>query len=104
MRTVHEPVPGDLDQPESVDGPDFQSAAAALRPVIGEEAMRFQLPADSDRLSGQEKESYRQLIRVDAEGEETYAMSDEVMTAGLKTLPGFFQTFRPQDEPSDRRI
>ena len=71
---------------KSVDGPDFQSAAAALRTVIGEEAMRFQFLQDSDRLSGQEKDSYRQLIRVDAEGEETYAMSDEVMTAGLKTL------------------
>ena len=49
---------------KSVEGPDYPAACAALRSVIGMEALRFRFLADSSRLSGEERRLYLQLIEV----------------------------------------
>ncbi len=71
---------------KSVDGLRFSDAAAALRTVIGNEAMRFQFLSESNRLSEAEKLSYLRLIHVEMESEASYAMSDSTLVDSLKTL------------------
>ena len=43
---------------KGVDGRSFQDACAALRGVIGKEAMRFRFLMDSDKISNEEKKMY----------------------------------------------
>lgn len=71
---------------KSVDGRSFESASAALRTVIGNEAVRFHFLLESKKLSDSEKDSYQRLIKVGAETRAIYDMAEEVMTASLKTL------------------
>ena len=68
---------------KSVDGLDFHEASAALRTVIGDEAVRLQFLVDSDNLSDIEKERYRALVRMD---KGSYVMQDDVLTDSLKIL------------------
>ena len=49
---------------KGVEFMNFETARAALRTVIGGEALHFQFLAESDRLSDQEKEQYRSLVNV----------------------------------------
>ena len=49
---------------KGVDGRSFFSASAALRTIIGSEAMRFQFLKESEKLSNEEKEAYRRLIQI----------------------------------------
>ena len=49
---------------KGVDGRDFESASAALRTIIGNEAARFRFLNSSDRLTDDEKEAYAQLTEV----------------------------------------
>ena len=71
---------------KSVDGLTFASAAAALRTVIGREASRLQFLRDSDKLSDEEKALYRQLVQTGTAQGGIYAMTDEALSASLKTL------------------
>ncbi|MDO4260601.1 MAG: AAA family ATPase [Eubacteriales bacterium] len=71
---------------KSVDGRSFGAACAALRTVIGNEAMRFQFLQKSGKLSAEDKELYEQLIEVGTAQGSLFAMTDETMAAGLKTL------------------
>ncbi|MBB5265305.1 hypothetical protein HNP82_002448 [Catenibacillus scindens] len=71
---------------KSVDGLDFEAAAAGLRTVIGDEAMRFQFLQDSKQLSSAEKDSYRRLIQVDIKSESNYVMSESALIGSLKML------------------
>ncbi len=71
---------------KSVDGRSFESASAALRTVIGNEAMRFQFLLESKNLSDTEKDSYQRLIKVGATTQAIYDMTEEVAAASLKTL------------------
>ncbi|MCD7744776.1 MAG: ATP-binding protein [Lachnospiraceae bacterium] len=71
---------------KSVDGDDYTSARALLCTLIGDEAMRFRFLLDSDKLSEEEKEIYRQLITVDSTGENVYSISDPALAGSLKTL------------------
>ena len=71
---------------KSVDGLNYQSASIALRTIIGDEAGRFLLLKNSDKLSADEKEAYMQLIKVGSSQGGIYAMSEEVAIASLKTL------------------
>ena len=94
---------------KGVDGRDFESASAALRTIIGNEAARFRflnssdrLTDDekesyaqaarfrflnsSDRLTDDEKESYAQLTEVGASQGGIYTMTEKVAAASLKTL------------------
>ena len=71
---------------KGVDGRDFESASAALRTIIGNEAARFQFLNSSDRLTDDEKESYAQLTEVGASQGGIYTMTEKVAVASLKTL------------------
>ncbi len=71
---------------KSVDGRCFESASAALRTVIGNEAMRFQFLLESKKLSDMEKISYQRLIKVGTVTRALYDMTDDVAVASLKTL------------------
>ena len=71
---------------KSVDGRSFSSASAALRTVIGNEAMRFQFLKESEKLSEEEKEAYKRLIQIGSGEGGLYAMTEEVAAASLKVL------------------
>ena len=71
---------------KGVDGRDFESASAALRTIIGNEAARFRFLNSSDRLTDDEKESYAQLTEVGSSQGGIYTMTEKVAAASLKTL------------------
>ena len=71
---------------KSVDGRSFESASAALRTVIGNEAGRFRFLKSSDRLTKDEKEAYAQLTEVGSSQGGIYTMTEKVAEASLKTL------------------
>lgn len=71
---------------KDVDGVDQADARSLLGAVIGNEALRFQFLLKSSRLSGEEKDLYRQLITVDALGKSVFSMSEPVMMGSLKML------------------
>ena len=71
---------------KSVDGPSFKAASAALRTVIGNEAMRFQFLKDSVRLSEEEKKAYTCLIRIGAGEDGIYDMKEAMAAVSLQTL------------------
>ena len=48
--------------------------------------MRFSFLLESDRITAEEKETYRQLITVDPTGQSLFSMSDPVLMGSLKTL------------------
>lgn len=68
---------------KSVDGLSYQGAAAALRRVIGTEALRFSFLLNSSALGESEKELYKALIRVE---DGKYMMKDELFVDSLRTL------------------
>ena len=76
---------------KSVDGMTFEDASAALRSVIGNEAMRFQFLLESEHLSEVEKESYRRLIHVEMASDASYAMSNATLIDSLKILSGLLE-------------
>ena len=71
---------------KGVDGRSFESASAALRTIIGNEAARFRFLNSSARLTDDEKEAYAQLTEVGASQGGIYTMTEKVATASLKTL------------------
>ena len=68
---------------KSVDGLTFESAAAAMRRLIGSEASRFGFLLQSGQLNVDEKELYRALITVEAG---TFNMADDALADSLRTL------------------
>lgn len=71
---------------KDVEGADYETASILLGTTIGNEALRFQYLLDSDRLSEEEKNLYRQLITVDLSGQRVFAMTEPVMMGSLKLL------------------
>ena len=71
---------------QSIDGPDFEAASAALRTVIGDEAGRFRFLRESSSLDEEEKNAYVRLINVEMKSDATYAMSYAALIDSLKTL------------------
>ena len=71
---------------KSVDGLRYDSALAALKTVIGNEAGRFRFLRDSVKLGADDKNSYNQLINVEVKGSSKYAMPDDALIDSLKTL------------------
>ncbi len=71
---------------KSANGADYATARSLMCSVIGNEAMRFYDLLDSNKITVEEKEVYRQLIAVDQTGQNIYAMSDVVLMGSLKTL------------------
>jgi hypothetical protein len=70
---------------KSVEGLNFQAASAAMRRVIGNEALRFQLLQDSPILTNEEKSLYKKLIKTDS-SDRMYDMSMDILEASLLTL------------------
>ena len=71
---------------KSVGGLQYDSAVAALRTVIGNEAGRFRFLRDSAKLDEDDKNSYNQLINVEVKGSSKYAMPYDALIDSLKTL------------------
>ena len=71
---------------KSVDGLKYDSAVAALRTVVGNEAGRFRFLRESLQLDENDKNAYNQLINVETKGSSKYAMSNDALIDSLKTL------------------
>ena len=71
---------------KSVGGLTYKAALAALKNMIGKEAMRFQFLRESARLSDAEKNSYQRLIKIGTTSESIYDMTDAALIDSLKTL------------------
>lgn len=71
---------------KSVDGRNYEMASAALRNLVGNEALRFEFLLKSGRLSEKEKDMYVQLTKIDFEHHAVFSMSDAVVMESLKTL------------------
>lgn len=68
---------------KDVDGLTFEDARNHLVEIIGNEAERFSFLLDSDKLSSNEKEKYRTLLKLE-NGQ--YAMETSVLTGSLRML------------------
>ena len=68
---------------KSVEALNYQAACAALRTVIGNEAMRFPFLGTSRRLEENDRERYQALIRMDRG---LFAMEEELLVDSLRTL------------------
>ncbi len=77
---------------KSVGGLKYDSAVAALRTVIGNEARRFRFLRDSEKLDEDDKNSYNQLINVEVKGSSKYAMPDDTLVDSLRTLSLLLET------------
>ena len=71
---------------KGVDGSTFEAARAALKIIIGNEAMRFSFLKQSEQLTLEEKQIYEKLIEIGQAGNDMYAMSEDLLTASLKLL------------------
>ena len=71
---------------KSVGGLNFKAASAALKNIIGKEAMRFQFLLESERLSEAEKNSYKRLIKIGATSEAIYDITDATLIDSLQIL------------------
>lgn len=71
---------------KSVDGRSFESAAAALKTVIGNEAGRFRFLRESTKLDEDDKKSYYRLIKVGTTSQAIYDMTEDIAAASLKTF------------------
>ena len=68
---------------KSVDGLKYETAVAALRRVIGNEACRFEFLSESEQLGQNDKELYLGLTSV-KNGQ--FLMTDDILTDSLQTL------------------
>ncbi len=68
---------------KGVEGLTYTDAVAALKSIIGWEAMRFPFLAESDRLSDSEREMYKALVEV-KQGQ--FTMPDVILPMSLKNL------------------
>ena len=71
---------------KGVEFSSFETARAMLCSVIGDEALRFQFLAESDRLSEREKERYQYLVKTGKPGQTLFMMNDEILTDSLRIL------------------
>lgn len=71
---------------KGVDGLLFQDACAAMKGIIGREALRFRYLADSQRLSDEEHAMYRQLTEVGNARDAVFTMTDHVLVESIHTL------------------
>ena len=69
---------------KNVEGLSFDAAKASLKYTLGREAGRFPFLLESEKLTDQEKNSYRALTEIGKNGE--FQMSDPAMEKALLTL------------------
>ncbi len=68
---------------KGVDGLTYQEACAALKRIIGREALRFSFLAEDSQLLDSEKEMYRALTNVK---DGSFTMPDDVLVDSIRTL------------------
>ncbi|MCD8107316.1 MAG: ATP-binding protein [Oscillospiraceae bacterium] len=71
---------------KGVEGKDYESALSQMRKVIGDEASRLSFLRDSDNLSEDDKNMYRQLTKAEPSGNSVYSISDNALISSLNTL------------------
>lgn len=71
---------------KDASGGDYSTARQMLCAIIGNEAMRFHFLSESEKLTKEEKDRYRQLIAVGGIGEPAYIIADDVLTESLWIL------------------
>lgn len=71
---------------KGVSGNSFKTARSMMCSVVGKEALRFRYLLESERLSSEEKQMYRQLITIDSQNTQIFQMSDSVLVESLRTL------------------
>lgn len=79
---------------KSIDGDDYHEAIAALRAIIGTEAMRFQFLEESNVLTENEKKRFRALVNVDEKGK--FTMEEDVILTSLKVLSDLLSKYYDQ--------
>lgn len=70
---------------KDVDGSDFETARCRLSEIVGTEADRFSFLAESGRLTRNEKDRYKAIVRLK---NGRYTMDDVVLASSLKVLSG----------------
>ena len=77
------------------EGRTFDSAKEGLKYIIGNEAMRFQFLTNSEKLSEKEKTAYKRIteMNTNAGAGGLYAMSEDILSASLKTLSGLLEKY-----------
>ena len=73
---------------KDIDAREYEDANAALCSAIGQEALRFQFLAESDKLTEKEKIQFDQIIKIGLGHEQKFAVSNEVLKDSLRTLSG----------------
>lgn len=71
---------------KGVEGQTFQEALAAMKYIIGQEALRFGFLLESDRLSDKDKDIYQQLTEIGKGTGSLFAMTNDALGTSLKTL------------------
>ena len=71
---------------KGVEGQTFPEALAAMKYIIGQEALRFGFLLESDRLSDKDKDIYQQLTEIGKGTGSLFAMTNDVLGTSLKTL------------------
>ncbi len=71
---------------KSVSGLDYRTACAALRGVVGEEALRFDFLENSEQLSVRERDMYRRLTEMENAQDAVFSMPDAVLADSLRIL------------------
>lgn len=71
---------------KGVSGVSYDAARSMVCSIIGNEAMRFHFLKESDRLTEEDRELYRQLTTIGKEGQTMFVMTDDVLWTSLYTL------------------
>lgn len=71
---------------KGVEGQTFPEALAAMKYIIGQEALRFGFLLESDRLSDKDKDIYQQLTEIGKGTGSLFAMTNDALSTSLKTL------------------
>lgn len=71
---------------KGVEADDFKGAMDRLCAVIGRETLRFRFLLESGHLSEEEKEQYKQMIKVGNPGQQRFVMTRDVLEGSLQTL------------------
>lgn len=71
---------------KGVEGQTFPEALAAMKYIIGQEALRFGFLLESDRLFDKDKDIYQQLTEIGKGTGSLFAMTNDVLGTSLKTL------------------
>lgn len=71
---------------KGASGASYDAAWSMVCSIIGNEAMRFSFLKESDRLTEEDKELYRQLTTIGRSGQSMFVMTNDVLCASLYTL------------------